>query len=43
MVVDHLHGATITVPVQVLVVFDSLYSALFRVPSRLPKEEAEGV
>jgi TRAP-type C4-dicarboxylate transport system permease small subunit len=34
---------TITVPVQVLVVFDSLYSALFRVPSRLPKEEAEGV
>ena len=34
---------TITVPVQVLVVFDSLYSAIFGVASRLPKDEAEGV
>ena len=34
---------TITVPVQILVVFDSLYSAIFGVPSRLPKDEAEGV
>ncbi len=34
---------TITIPVQVLVVFDSIYSALFNVPTRLPKEEAEGV
>ena len=34
---------TITVPVQVLVIFDSLYSAIFGVASRLPKDEAEGV
>jgi TRAP-type C4-dicarboxylate transport system permease small subunit len=34
---------TITVPVQILVVFDSLYSAIFGVASRLPKDEAEGV
>jgi|TARA_B100000315_G_C14410988_1_gene510978 TRAP-type C4-dicarboxylate transport system permease small subunit len=34
---------TITVPVQVLVVFDSIYSAIFNAPSRLPKEESEGV
>ena len=34
---------TITVPVQVLVVFDSLYSAIFGVASRLPKDESEGV
>jgi TM2 domain-containing membrane protein YozV len=34
---------TITVPVQLLVVIDSIYSAIFNVPSRLPKEDAEGV
>ncbi|MGY9062171.1 MAG: TRAP transporter small permease [Rhodospirillales bacterium] len=34
---------TITVPVQLLVVIDSIYSAIFNVPSRLPKEEGEGV
>ncbi len=34
---------TITVPVQIVVVFDSLYSAIFGVSSRLPKDEAEGV
>jgi TRAP-type C4-dicarboxylate transport system permease small subunit len=34
---------TITVPVQLLVVFDSIYSAVFNVPTRLPKEEGEGV
>ncbi len=34
---------TITVPVQVLVVFDSFYSAIFNLPTRLPKEESEGV
>ena len=35
---------TITVPVQLLVVFDSIHSAIFNVPSRLPKEEeGEGV
>lgn len=34
---------TITVPVQILVVFDSLYSAIFNVGTRLPKEQAEGV
>ena len=34
---------TITVPVQALVVFDSLHSAIFGVASRLPKDEAEGV
>ncbi len=34
---------TITVPVQVLVVFDSIYSAVFNKPSRLPKEAGEGV
>ena len=34
---------TITVPVQVLVVFDSLCSAIFNTASRLPKDEAEGI
>ncbi len=34
---------TITVPVQVLVVFDSIYSAIFNKPTRLPKEVGEGV
>lgn len=34
---------TITVPVQVLVVFDSIHSAIFNIPTRLPKQEAEGV
>ena len=34
---------TITVPVQALVVYDSLYSAIFGVESRLPKDDAEGV
>jgi|TARA_B100001964_G_scaffold16062_1_gene16624 TRAP-type C4-dicarboxylate transport system permease small subunit len=34
---------TITVPVQVLVVFDSFCSAVFNTPTRLPKEESEGV
>ena len=34
---------TITVPVQILVFVDSIYSAIFNLPSRIPKEEAEGV
>ena len=34
---------TITVPVQIVVVFDSLHSAVFNVPTRLPKEAGEGV
>jgi TRAP-type C4-dicarboxylate transport system permease small subunit len=34
---------TITVPVQLLVFIDSIYSAIFNLPSRIPKEEAEGV
>lgn len=34
---------TLTVPVQILVVFDSIYSAMFNRPTRLPKEESEGV
>ncbi len=34
---------TITVPVQVIVVVDSVYSAIRNKPSRLPKEETESV
>jgi len=34
---------TITVPVQILVVIDSLISAIFNIPTRLPKEEGGGV
>jgi hypothetical protein len=31
------------VPVQLLVFIDSIYSAIFNLPTRIPKEEAEGV
>jgi hypothetical protein len=34
---------TITVPVQVIVLADSIYSAIRNQPSRLPKEESESV
>jgi len=34
---------TITVPVQVIVFLDSIYSAIRNQPSRLPKEESESV
>ncbi len=34
---------TLTVPVQAWVFFDSVHSLIFSAPSRIPKEEAEGV
>ena len=35
---------TVTVPVQILVVYDSIHSAMFNRPTRLPKEEdGEGI